>query len=116
MAIQELKIIRRDDATLNVTFKNKTTNVPIDITGSKVYFTVKRRYLDTDAHALVVKETTSHSDPTNGKTSIVLNQVDTDQAEGSYYYDFQIKDAANRITSTLRGVFTIVNDITIRTS
>lgn len=110
-----ISIIRRDDTDIQVTVKNDEGNA-IDITGYTVYFTVKENSNDSDDDAIITKNITSHSNPSAGITSISLDKTETDIEEGDYLYDFQIKDTDGNISSTERGTFSVVNDITIRTT
>jgi hypothetical protein len=111
-----ISVIRGDDVTLNATFKDEN-GTAINITGYTVFFTVKNNYTSTtDDNALISKTVTSHSDPTNGQTTITLSNTDTNLDEGNYFYDFQTKDGSNKISSTSRGTFTVSLDVTRRTS
>lgn len=61
----------------------------IDITGYTYYYTVKRNRNDSDANALILKEITTHTDPTNGVTQIELLSADTlNKSPGSYLYNY----------------------------
>jgi hypothetical protein len=51
-----------------------------------------------------------------GQTTIDLSNTDTALAEGDYFYDFQLKDTTNKISSTQRGILSIILDVTRRTS
>lgn len=109
-----LKVIKGDDSTITVTFKNN--GVVVNITSYTVFFTVKKKLSDVDADAVIKKDITSHTDPTNGKTSIVLTSVDTGKTPGSYYWDLQLKAPSGAIASTQYGVLEILQDVTIRTT
>ncbi len=111
-----ISVIRRDDTNLNLTFTNKADGTPIDITGYSVFFTVKQNIGDTDAEALIAKKVTSHSDAVNGKTTILITHIDSDLSEGDYMYDFQLVDTGGTVSSSQRDVFSVLNDVTIRTS
>jgi len=63
----------------------------IDITDWTIYFTAKKRMEDADNDAVIKKDITSHSDPTNGKSLIQLTTDDTD-LQGSYFFDIKYKD------------------------
>lgn len=108
-----IDIIRGDDKTIIMTFKN-SSGVVIDISGYTVYFTVKREITDTDAQAVIQKIIlpAGHSDPENGRTSVDLTHDDTDLPEGVYWYDFQIKSPTGLISSTPRERLSISQDIT----
>lgn len=111
-----IEIIRGDDVALNLHFKD-SDGVDINITGYKVYFTVKRRLNDSDTAALVKVDVTTHTTPVTGRTVIPLVNTTTDDlAEGTYYYDLQLKDPDGLISSTKRGVFNVIEDVTKRTT
>lgn len=108
----DIFIIRGD--TTAITF----TLTGYDLTGSTVFFTAKPALTDdaADANAVITKEVTSHSDPTNGITIIDLDSTDTDVTPGTYYYDVQIKDSSGTITSIPARKLTIYADVTRRTT
>lgn len=111
-----IEIIRGDDVSLNLHFKD-SSGVDIDITGYTVFFTVKRKLTDTDAAALLKVDVTTHISPATGRTVVSLVNTATDDIfEGTYYYDLQLKDPDGLISSTKRGVFNVVDDVTKRTS
>ena len=106
-------IIRRDDVELEIVFTDQDGNA-IDINGATVFFTLKRRVSDTDEDALVVKEVTEHSSPSEGETTISLSNSETDIPSGVYFYDLQIRNTEDKITSSDSGQIRISQDITIR--
>jgi hypothetical protein len=111
-----LEIIRGDDVSLNLHFID-SDGVDVDITNHKVYFTVKRKLSDTDAHALISVDVTNHTFPATGHTVVNLPNANTDDLpEGTYYYDMQLKDQDSLISSTKRGVFNVLEDVTKRIS
>lgn len=70
-----------------------------DITGWTIIFIVKNSLTDADASAVINKEITDHSDPTNGKSLIRLESADTNIAPKSYYYSLRFiddEDPANK--------------------
>lgn len=96
-----LALVVKDDWAIDLIFKNATTGVVIDITGSSVYFCIKRSPDDTDANAvLAVQKFTSLTDPTNGATTITVANTLTDIEAGEYYYQIVRKDATNKVSST----------------
>ncbi len=110
-----LEIYRGDDKTWNLTFRDSTGD-SIDITGSTVWLTVKSSISDPDESALIQKQVTTHSNPTQGETQISLLPVDTsDVSVGRYEYDMQLIESSGKITTFMRGVFSISQDITIST-
>lgn len=116
----DLEIIRGDSET--ITFIISEDGEPVDLTDATVFFTVKPSISDDaetdddDASAVIEKEVTSHSDPTEGETLIELSNTDTDIDAGEYYYDIQVKRDDDTIVSIKRRKLTIVPDVTRRTA
>jgi hypothetical protein len=118
MENSDLIIIRGDDLALDIEFKDQDEN-PIDLTDCTVYFTVKRRFSDTDDEALIAEEITDHSDAENGVTTLEISHTDTESLditrdEYPFWWDLQIKEADGTITSTLAGNCYVKPDITRR--
>lgn len=114
----DFEIIQGDDTAIACTFKDEDGN-PIDITGYTVYFTVKKKpdADDDDSSAVIKKDVSVHTDPTNGETSIEIAKADTEDVEPRrYVYDLQLKDASDKIASSKFGVLEVIPDITNRTS
>ena len=114
----DFEIIQGDDSAIQVTFKDED-GVAINITGYTVYFTVKKKpdADEDDSTAVLKKEVTSHTDPTNGITNIEIAKADTEDVEPRrYFYDLQLKDGSGKISSSKYGVLEIIPDITNRTS
>ena len=88
----------------------------VDLTGATVSLTVKVDYDDdqTDSSAVVSKDVTSHDDPTNGKTTVVLTPADTDVEAGSYVYDIRLKKSSGEITTVAVGKCTVRDVVTLR--
>jgi hypothetical protein len=78
-------------STKSWTLYIKTDGINTDITGWTIYFMVKTNQEDTDANAVITKTITSHTDATNGKTTIPLTVADTSRT-GSYHYELSYKD------------------------
>lgn len=108
------KLIRGDDQIFALEFKED--GVVKNITGWTVYFTLKKNIDDADTAAVLKKDITSHTDPTNGKTEIKLTNTDTDTFDGTYYYDIQYKDVQtpNIVKTVLIGTMAFEKDITRR--
>jgi len=109
-----LQIVRGDDKVYSIQFKDDA-EVPIDITGWTVFFTVKRELKDTDTNALIKKTITTHTSPTNGITEISLTPTDTNYF-GNFYFDIQIKKTDNSIHTVIIGTVEFIRDVTNRTS
>lgn len=114
----DFEIIQGDDHAIQVTFKDED-GVAINITGYTVYFTVKKKpdADEDDSTAVLKKEVSSHTDPTNGITNIEIAGADTEDVEPRrYFYDLQLKDASDKISSSKYGVLELIPDITNRTT
>ena len=114
MTLTNITLKRGDDFIATITLK--VDNTPVDITGYTFFFTVKKRNdnVVNDSTALIQKIITSHTDPTNGITTLDLSNTDTDITPGEYFYDVQYKDTDNRITTITESPLFIVNADTTR--
>ena len=108
-----LEIIRGDDTTLEFTFKDVDGSA-IDLTGSEVFFTVKKNAKDLDADAVVIKDWVFPGDGSDGVLEFTLTSEDTDLDTRAYSYDIQIKDSDGYIFSSSSGKLKVLRDITIR--
>lgn len=109
-----IKRVKGDTYNLDVQFENES-GVAIDLTGSTVFFTVKRNLEDPDSLAIISKTVTSHTSPTTGDTSISFTYTDVDYV-GEFFYDFKIKDVSGKLISVFTDKFILVEHVTIRTS
>ncbi|TSA51966.1 MAG: hypothetical protein D4R45_07700 [Planctomycetaceae bacterium] len=75
----------------SVEIKDSAGNA-LDLTGRTIFCSVKslRDDADTDAEAVITKEVTSHSDPTNGQSVITFTEDDTDIEPGLYIADIKV--------------------------
>lgn len=113
MTTSKISIIKGDDTTMFFTFTEN--GAALNLTGYKVYFTVKKELDDTDSEAVIKKDWTSHIDPANGKTQIKLTKTETDVTPGQYVWDHQIKSSLGDIASSQYGECEVIQDVTIRT-
>lgn len=109
-----MEVIRRDDCDFELTFKDVDGNV-INLTGSTVFFTVKRHVDDDDDDAVISKTITSFEDPTSGVALLQLSKTDTDLPAKAYYFDVQLVDSGGKVSSSQAGRFIVSQDITVRT-
>jgi len=86
---KKLAIFKKDTRTFELRFKKNGAG--IDITDWTIYFTVKEKMEDNDSSAIIKKDVTAHTDPSNGVTTIDLSSEDTDHT-GNYYYSIDYKD------------------------
>jgi hypothetical protein len=112
----DIEIVRGDDEAIELEFTNEADNSAVDLTDTTVMFTVRTNTDETDdENAIIKKDVVTHSDPTNGKTTISLLHTETDVQAGNYKYDVQYKDAAGKIKTLLIGNISILQDVTKRT-
>ena len=112
---EKLQFVRGDDVTYNLQFKD-STGTPINITGWKVYFTIKLNIDDPDTAAVLKVDVTTHLDPVNGRTQIKLTNVQTDILEGAYRYDLQVKKTDGTINTIMLDGMKVLADVTRRKS
>ena len=112
---------RGEDWTLNLTFKNKSTGLPIDITGWTIFFTEKKRLTDPDtALTNIVKNVSvlASALATAGQTSIVITDSDTEGKTGILPFSITYKTAdgiaINKVI--VSGNFKVEEHATIRKS
>ena len=110
--MQTISIFRGDDKDFTLTFK--TGGTPVNITGWKIYFTVKRSQKDTDDAAVIKKDWTTHSDPVDGISTFSLSNTETEITPALYIADFQIKKPDGKIRTLKVLPFEVHTDITRR--
>lgn len=113
--IVNFNAVRGDDFIKTFEFKH-SDETPVDITGWTLYFTVKQNETDDDDSAKIKKDVTVHIDPVNGKTKVQASASETNELDGKYYYDIQIKKPDASISTILKGLITFAKDITRRTT
>ena len=113
--MKKIEVKRGDSATFDITFTDDD-DVAIDLTNGTVFFTVKRKVTDTDAEAVISEESSVFEAPLTGVAIISLAPADTAELEGVYSYDVQLKDNDGNISSSDKGKFVILKDVTIRTT
>lgn len=114
---EKLSIIRGDSEEIEVVFTDDNGEF-INLEGKVVFFTVKdpKDVLDDnikDDKAKIKKTITEHTEPSVGKTKILLTKEDTKIPPQDYVYDLQLKDGDN-ITSAQSAIMEIVQEITNR--
>ena len=111
----------RDDRTLSVT-ANYEAGGAADLTGAKLWFTVKEKASDPDADALIEKRNTAAggsdaeikiTNPTGGAAEVYLVPDDTDLMNpGIYSYDVQVTLADGKTYTIVRDRITFKEDVT----
>jgi hypothetical protein len=110
----ELSVIKNTTNTWTITFTNN--GGVQDITGWTVFFTVKKNYSNTDTQAVISKTISIHTNPTQGITQLVLTPTDTNISAGTYLYDIGFIDNSNNRSFSSPDNFTILNNVTQRSS
>ena len=115
-----ISVIRKTTVPLVVTFTDADTGSAIDITGYTVFFTVKKNTSQvkdaTDNDALIQKTLTTFSDGAQGVARINLTATDTSIPAGSYVYDIGYKDLSSNRFFSESDEFTVLGNVTQRTS
>ena len=98
---QSVAIYRKRDRTLRITITG-----PGDLTGAKIWFSVKRDLDDEDADALIVKKSANNGgddteakvyDGENGIIEVYIVPDDTEEIdEGDYWFDVVIETSSGR--------------------
>lgn len=95
----------------------------VDISGAAFRFTVKWDYWDADANALMIKTSPSGGitilSDVNGQIRVTIDPADTlslPAHQVDFYYDVQMKNAANEVYTVLRGTLTVVPDVSVATA
>jgi hypothetical protein len=100
--------IRGDTFSRSIQFSGTTG--PIDITGSVIRFSVKKRETDSSP---IIQEILNISDPTQGIVQcIVPASVMKTLDPGSYIYDMEWTDSNGNVKTVMRGNLTIIYDVT----
>lgn len=108
---ESIEIDSGDDETIVLT-REKQDGTKHDITGWTFWLTVKDHPNDPDSDAVLQKQVTSHSDPTNGETRIDLTASDTSGLSGAYRYDIQEETDGGTTNTVLYGTFYVRQDVT----
>ena len=114
MGSKDFSAFKNDTWTISLSIKDNASN-PVDITGYAFFFTMKTNETDADANAILKKDVTSHITPASGLTAIVCTPTDTAISGGRYFYDIQMKDTGSAISTLVKGVVVVEQDITTRT-
>lgn len=107
---QKIQFYKENTVNINLSFTG------VDLTGSTVYFTIKSAYDSdqADASAIIKKDITSHTNPTQGLTTITLLPADTSVAAGKYGYDIKLKKATGEQSTITVGEVTVKDVYTLR--
>ena len=110
-------VVRGSSKTLTLTVKDSDGG-PLDLTGSTIYFTVKKREKDEDALIQKISTDSAQIDipnPTDGIAKITINPADTSSlATGKYKFDvWVVLSGGDRVVVVLPSVFEVVAGVTV---
>ena len=111
--MSKLKLKTGEKKTLNITITRKVNGVatPVDLTGATITLRAKRTETDPDNRAIISATTGTHTNPTAGQTSLVLDATTiTSELEG--FYDIAISWPSGDVSKSVTGKFTIEQAIT----
>jgi len=105
-----LQLVKKDTKTYE--FRLVRNDIPVNISGWYVYFTVKRDWNDLDSSAIISKtvQFPNNSESISGIGYLSLSTSDTNVDIGDYYYDMKFVDTGMRETF-LRGKMVIIPSI-----
>jgi len=115
VAIENISLVRGD------TYRERFVvtdllGVPIDLTGAKLYYTIKTNYEQPDPGVLQLTSPTSGItivDAPNGVAELTITASQTDVLQPmSYLYDMQIKLQDGTIATLVSGTLTVLPDVT----
>ena len=115
MATKNITVYRGDTHALTCIFEDRA-GAKLDITGWKLYLTIKYSPDDLDADAVLSKTVTSHTFPLLGRSKITMTAAETNSLYGDYYYDIQYKKPAGTIQTALSGKMSFTKDETRSTA
>jgi hypothetical protein len=98
-------------------FTVERAGTPLDLTGAKIWFTVKESFNESDAEALLAysSDDTSQIEITNvlnGEFIVHLKAADTEVMAGTWSYDIQVKLGTGKIITIARGVIEFLPHVT----
>lgn len=121
MEDQRIQMYLRDDRTLSLVV-NDHNDVPVDLTGAKLTFTVKSKMSDPDTQAILQKKNSAAGggdteikilNAAGGSAEIYIVPLDTDTTNpGNYMWDVQVTLANDKTYTVLRGRVTFKEDVT----
>lgn len=105
-----------DSFILGVSIEDK--GIPVDITGATFFFTMKGALDDTDAEAVVTRDTPFERDDAAGRIEIgaTASEAAALTLDQEYYYDVQMVTAAGAVQTLTKGTYTPRWGVTVRTT
>lgn len=92
----------------------------VDLTGGKLYFTLKSGYAVADPGSLQLTSPSSGITIDNAAGGLATMTITATQTAaltpGAYVYDIQFKDSNGKVTTFARGIATVDYDVTVSTA
>jgi len=108
-----------DDYDYTVALLAADGETPFDLAGASIWFTAKEAAILTDSEAklqLTIGSGISVPTPANGQLIVEFRGAETENLEGIWKYDLQIKDSTGKIRTVAYGVLEFLPNITRATS
>ncbi len=115
---EEEEIVRGDGRDYAIVVKDEDRAI-VDITGAKIWYTVKSSYDDIDADAKFQLDTDTVTeieitDAEAGEATIYIKNIHTANLDiGSYYFDVQIKEVGREPRTLAIGILWVKADVTL---
>ena len=112
------EMFRGDGRNYEITITDED-DVVVDITGAKIWFTLKSSYDEADADAEFQLSSADASeialtDPVNGIAEIYISNDNTKDLLGqTYYFDVQLVELGEQPRTVIRGSMKIKPDVTL---
>lgn len=121
MAVADNFSIVRGDTYEETWVLTDSLGAAVDLTGGKLYFTMKNNFTDADGSAIIALSSPASgivitSAPTGAATFTITAAQSAAFVVGSYKYDVQFKDVNGLIKTLVRGIVTVDYDVTISTA
>lgn len=104
-----IQVYRGDSLSLDGVIKNQDGDI-VNLTGGVIKFSVKKKQTDP---TYIISKTCAITSPTEGKFNVFLSPTETAIPVGDYVYDIQLQFGAGSVYTVRKGVFTVIQDITI---
>lgn len=117
----DLRMTRGDDKAFAFVLTTASGD-PLDLTGASVYMTAKEAYSDTDDGATFQKtnlDGITVLNAANGLIRVDLVPTDTEDLDDRrvrLYYDIQVRDADDKVTTVQSGRLVVYPDVTLTTT
>lgn len=109
LVTHNIRLVKNDDWNYNITVVDASGN-PFDFTG----WTGKAemRKTETSANVILTFQTPTTMVLTAGNINLNAPKANTGMNSGAYVYDIEFVDDAGESRTLIKGVFTVVEDIT----